>query len=128
VAFNYTLRQPRGIAGLISRGSPSLFVELEDRAAIAVGTLPSPKAERTDADDGLHAVRDCARSRSAEGCLNVVHGTGPNVGAAITAHPKINTILVHRWHGHRSQVAEACAPLFKKVSLELGGKIQILFC
>src|SRR5207248_11446113 len=56
------------------------------------------------------------------GVLNVVHGTGPNVGAAITAHPKINTISFTGGTITGRKVAEACAPYFKKVSLELGGK------
>src|SRR5207237_2239980 len=51
-----------------------------------------------------------------------VHGTGPKVGAAITAHPKINTISFTGGTATGRKVAEACAPLFKKVSLELGGK------
>jgi aminomuconate-semialdehyde/2-hydroxymuconate-6-semialdehyde dehydrogenase len=58
------------------------------------------------------------------GVLNVVHGTGPNVGFAITAHPKINTISFTGGTVTGRKVAEACAPLFKKVSLELGGKTQ----
>src|SRR5213079_1576771 len=52
----------------------------------------------------------------------VVHGSGPNVGALITAHPKIGTISFTGGTVTGRKVAEACAPLFKKVSLELGGK------
>jgi aminomuconate-semialdehyde/2-hydroxymuconate-6-semialdehyde dehydrogenase len=56
------------------------------------------------------------------GVLNIVQGTGPNVGAPITAHPKITTISFTGGTVTGKKVAEACAPLFKKVSLELGGK------
>ena len=51
-----------------------------------------------------------------------MHGTGPNVGAAITAHPKINTISFTGGTATGRKVAEACARFFKKLSLELGGK------
>ncbi len=54
--------------------------------------------------------------------LNIVHGTGPNVGAPITAHPKIGTISFTGGTVTGRKVAEAGAPLFKKISLELGGK------
>ena len=54
--------------------------------------------------------------------LNIVHGTGPNVGSAITAHPKVGTISFTGGTVTGRKVAEAGAPLFKKVSLELGGK------
>src|SRR5262249_2084096 len=56
------------------------------------------------------------------GVLNIVHGRGPSVGSAITAHPKINTISFTGGPATGRKVAEACAPLFKKVSLELCGK------
>src|SRR5205823_14872865 len=64
----------------------------------------------------------CVEAGLPNGVLNVVHGTGPNVGAAITAHPKIGTISFTGGTMTGKKVAEACAPLLKKVSLELGGK------
>jgi len=64
----------------------------------------------------------CREAGLPNGVLNVVHGTGPNVGAAITAHPKIGTISFTGGTVTGRKVAETCAPLFKKVSLELGGK------
>ncbi len=64
----------------------------------------------------------CAEAGLPNGVLSIVHGTGPNVGAAITAHPKINTISFTGGTVTGKKVAEACAPMFKKVSLELGGK------
>src|SRR5258707_4008705 len=64
----------------------------------------------------------CREAGLPNAVLNVVHGTGPNVGAAITAHPKIGTISVTGGTVTGRKVAEAAAALFKKVSLELGGK------
>src|SRR4026209_80965 len=64
----------------------------------------------------------CQEAGLPNGVLNVIHGTGPNVGAAITAHPKIGTISFTGGTLTGRKVAEACAPLFKKISLELGGK------
>src|SRR5436309_1247716 len=56
------------------------------------------------------------------GVMNIVHGTGANVGAAITAHPEVNTISFTGGTVTGRKVAEAAAAHFKKVSLELGGK------
>src|SRR4026209_2010647 len=64
----------------------------------------------------------CQEAGLPNGVLNVIHGTGPNVGAAITAHPKIDTISFTGGTVTGRKVAEAAAPMFKKVSLELGGK------
>src|SRR6059058_237117 len=123
VAFNYTLRQPRGIAGLISPWNlPLYLLSWKIAPAIAVGNTAIAKPSELTP---MTAFLLCEIAREAglpNGVLNVVHGTGPSVGAAITAHPKINTISFTGGTVTGRKVAEACAPLFKKVSLELGGK------
>jgi aminomuconate-semialdehyde/2-hydroxymuconate-6-semialdehyde dehydrogenase len=123
VAFNYTLRQPRGIAGLISPWNlPLYLLSWKIAPAIAVGNTAIAKPSELTP---MTAYMLCEIVREAglpNGVLNVVHGTGPNVGAAITAHPKINTISFTGGTVTGRKVAETCAPLFKKVSLELGGK------
>jgi aminomuconate-semialdehyde/2-hydroxymuconate-6-semialdehyde dehydrogenase len=123
VAFNYTLRQPRGIAGLISPWNlPLYLLSWKIAPAIAVGNTAIAKPSELTP---MTAYLLCEIAQDAglpNGVLNVVHGAGPNVGAAITAHPKINTISFTGGTVTGKKVAEACAPLFKKVSLELGGK------
>jgi len=123
VAFNYTLREPRGIAGLISPWNlPLYLLSWKIAPAIAVGNTAIAKPSELTP---MTAYMLCEVVREAglpNGVLNVVHGTGPNVGAAVTAHPKISTISFTGGTVTGRKVAEACAPLFKKVSLELGGK------
>jgi aminomuconate-semialdehyde/2-hydroxymuconate-6-semialdehyde dehydrogenase len=123
IAFNYTLRQPRGVAGLISPWNlPLYLLSWKIAPAIAVGNTAIAKPSELTP---MTAYMLCEIAREAglpNGVLNVVHGTGANVGAAITAHPKINTISFTGGTVTGRNVAEACAPLFKKVSLELGGK------
>ncbi len=123
VAFNYTLRQPRGIAGLISPWNlPLYLLSWKIAPAIAVGNTAIAKPSELTP---MTAFLLCEIAREASlpnGVLNVVHGTGPNVGAAITAHPKITTISFTGGTVTGKKVAEAAAPMFKKVSLELGGK------
>ncbi len=123
VAFNYTLRQPRGIAGLISPWNlPLYLLSWKIAPAIAVGNAAIAKPSELTP---MTAFLLCEIAREADlpkGVLNIVHGTGPNVGAPITAHPKITTISFTGGTATGKSVAEACAPLFKKVSLELGGK------
>jgi aminomuconate-semialdehyde/2-hydroxymuconate-6-semialdehyde dehydrogenase len=123
VAFNYTLRHPRGIAGLISPWNlPLYLLSWKIAPAIAVGNTAIAKPSELTP---MTAYMLCEIAREAglpNGVLNVVQGTGPNVGSAITAHPKINTISFTGGTATGRKVAEASAPLFKKVSLELGGK------
>ncbi len=123
VAFNYTLRQPRGIAGLISPWNlPLYLLSWKIAPAIAVGNTAIAKPSELTPMTAYLLCKICREASLPNGVLNVVQGTGPNVGAAITAHPKINTISFTGGTVTGRKVAEACAPLFKKVSLELGGK------
>jgi len=123
VAFNYTLRQPRGIAGLISPWNlPLYLLSWKIAPAIAVGNTAIAKPSELTPMTAYMLCEIVREARLPDGVLNVVHGTGPNVGAAITAHPKIGTISFTGGTVTGRKVAEACAPLFKKVSLELGGK------
>jgi aminomuconate-semialdehyde/2-hydroxymuconate-6-semialdehyde dehydrogenase len=123
LAFNYTLRQPRGIAGLISPWNlPLYLLSWKIAPAIAVGNTAIAKPSELTPMTAFLLCEICREAGLPKGVLNIVHGTGPNVGAAITAHPKINTISFTGGTVTGRKVAEACAPLFKKVSLELGGK------
>ena len=123
VAFNYTLRQPRGIAGLISPWNlPLYLLSWKIAPAIAVGNTAIAKPSELTPMTAYLLCEICAEAGLPSGVLNVVHGTGPNVGAPMTAHPKIGTISFTGGTVTGRKVAEAAAPLFKKVSLELGGK------
>jgi aminomuconate-semialdehyde/2-hydroxymuconate-6-semialdehyde dehydrogenase len=123
VAFNYTLRQPRGIAGLISPWNlPLYLLSWKIAPAIAVGNTAIAKPSELTPMTAFLLCEICLQAGLPAGVLNVVHGTGPNVGAAITGHSKTTTISFTGGTVTGRKVAETCAPLFKKVSLELGGK------
>src|SRR5207247_387519 len=87
VAAADTARQPRGIAGLISPWNlPLYLLSWKIAPAIAVGNTAIAKPSELTP---MTAFMLCEIARQAglpNGVLNVVHGTGPNVGAAITAH------------------------------------------
>jgi aminomuconate-semialdehyde/2-hydroxymuconate-6-semialdehyde dehydrogenase len=57
-----------------------------------------------------------------EGVLNIVHGSGLNAGSAIVAHPEITAISFTGGTVTGKHIASIAAPMFKKLSLELGGK------
>ena len=93
VAFNYTLRQPRGIVGLISPWNlPLYLLSWKIAPAIAIGnTVVAKPSELTPMT--AHLLGElCQEAGLPNGVLNIVHGTGAEVGSVITAHPKIGTI------------------------------------
>ncbi len=123
IAFNYTLRQPRGIVGLISPWNlPLYLLSWKIAPALAVGNTAVAKPSELTPMTAFLLCEICREAGLPEGVLNIVHGTGPNVGAAITAHHKIGTISFTGGTVTGRKVAEAGASLFKKISLELGGK------
>ena len=68
----------------------------------------------------------CIEAGFPPGVLNIVQGTGPKVGAAITAHPGIPAISFTGGTATGARIASVAAPMFKKLSLELGGKNAVL--
>src|SRR6476619_1065181 len=123
VAFNYTLRQPRGIVGLISPWNlPLYLLSWKIAPAVAVGNTAVAKPSELTPMTAYLLGEVCREAGLPNGVLNIVQGTGQEVGSVITAHPKIGTISFTGGTVTGRRVAEAGAPLFKKVSLELGGK------
>lgn len=64
----------------------------------------------------------CIKAGLPPGVLNIVHGYGHKVGAAITSHPDIPLISFTGGTKTGAEIARTAAPMFKKLSLELGGK------
>jgi len=123
VALNYTLRQPMGVAGLISPWNlPLYLLSWKIAPAIASGnTCIAKPSEMTP----LTANRLAELSLEAgipAGVINIVHGYGAKAGAAICEHPGVPLISFTGGTVTGAKVATMAGPLFKKISLELGGK------
>src|SRR3569832_1424947 len=56
------------------------------------------------------------------GVFNLVNGTGPEVGAAISSHPGIDMVSFTGSTRAGVEVARAAAATVKRVAQELGGK------
>ena len=93
LALNYTLRQPRGVAGLLSPWNLPLYLFTWKVApALATGnTVVAKPSELTPTTAHLLA-EICQEVGLPPGVLNVVHGYGHKVGAALVAHPAVPTI------------------------------------
>ena len=122
-AINYTLRQPVGIAGCISPWNLPLYLFTWKIApALASGNCVVAKPSEITPMTAFLLSELCVEAGLPKGVLNVVHGYGPKVGAAIVTHPKIPAISFTGGTRTGEWIAMAAAPMFKKLSLELGGK------
>ncbi|MFL6584294.1 MAG: aldehyde dehydrogenase, partial [Chthoniobacterales bacterium] len=123
LALNYTLRQPRGIAGLISPWNlPLYLLSWKIAPALICGNTAVAKPSELTPMTAFKLCELALEAGLPPGVLNIVHGTGAKVGAALSGHPKVDTISFTGGTVTGRKVAEAGAPLFKKISLELGGK------
>lgn len=122
-AINYTLRQPVGIVGCISPWNLPLYLfSWKIAPALAAGNCVIAKpSEVTPMTSYLLSVI-CKEAGLPDGVLNIVHGNGPNCGSAIVAHPEIKAISFTGSTRAGKHIASVAAPMFKKLSLELGGK------
>jgi aminomuconate-semialdehyde/2-hydroxymuconate-6-semialdehyde dehydrogenase len=123
LALNYTLRPPRGIAGLISPWNLPLYLFTWKVApALATGNTAVAKPSELTPMTAHLLAELCREAGLPPGVLNIVHGTGAKVGAALVAHPAVKTISFTGGTATGAEIARTAAPLLKKVTLELGGK------
>lgn len=64
----------------------------------------------------------CVEAGLPAGVLNIIHGLGTKVGEAIVSHIAIPAISFTGGSATGARIASITAPMFKKLSLELGGK------
>ena len=122
-ALNYTLRQPLGVAGLISPWNlPLYLLTWKIAPAIAAGNCCVAKPSELTPLTANRLAELAAEAGLPAGVVNIVHGTGPSAGRALTSHPDVPLISFTGGTKTGADVASAAGPLFKKVSLELGGK------
>ena len=122
-AINYTLRQPIGIVGCISPWNLPLYLFTWKIApALAAGNCVIAKPSEVTPVTAFLLGKICTEAGLPDGVLNIVHGTGPNCGEAIVKHPKIKAISFTGSTRAGERIASIAAPMFKKLSLELGGK------
>jgi aminomuconate-semialdehyde/2-hydroxymuconate-6-semialdehyde dehydrogenase len=123
LALNYTLRQPRGVAGLIAPWNLPLYLFTWKVApALATGNTAVAKPSELTPMTAHLLAEICRDAGLPPGVLNIVHGLGTKVGSAVVTHPAVRTISFTGGTLTGAEIARTAAPLFKKVTLELGGK------
>jgi aminomuconate-semialdehyde/2-hydroxymuconate-6-semialdehyde dehydrogenase len=122
-AINYTLRQPLGVVGCISPWNLPLYLFTWKIApALAAGNCVVAKPSEITPMTAYMLSKACQEAGLPEGVLNIVHGLGPRAGQAIVEHPDIKAISFTGGTETGRRIAATAAPMFKKLSLELGGK------
>lgn len=122
-AINYTLRTPIGVVGCISPWNLPLYLFTWKIApALASGNCVVAKPSEITPMTAYLLAQICIQAGLPHGVLNIVHGLGEKVGSAITLHSQIKAISFTGGTKTGAEIARLAAPMFKKLSLELGGK------
>lgn len=123
VGINYTLRQAIGVVGCISPWNlPIYLFSWKIAPALAMGNTVVAKPSEVTPYTAYLLSQVCIDAGLPKGVLNIVHGLGGKVGQAIVEHPEIKAISFTGGTETGKRIAATAAPMFKKLSLELGGK------
>jgi aminomuconate-semialdehyde/2-hydroxymuconate-6-semialdehyde dehydrogenase len=122
-AINYTLRQPLGVVGCISPWNLPLYLFTWKIApALASGCTVVAKPSEITPMTAYLLSKLAIEAGLPPGVLNIVHGLGTKAGGAIVSHRDVKAISFTGGTKTGEWIARTAAPMFKKLSLELGGK------
>ena len=122
-ALNYTLREPVGVAACISPWNlPIYLLTWKIAPALAAGNTVVAKPSEITPMTAFILSKICKEIDFPAGVLNIVHGVGSNMGDALTTHPDTPIVSFTGGTETGKHISRLAAPMFKKLSLELGGK------
>ncbi|WP_103071125.1 aldehyde dehydrogenase [Aquimarina sediminis] len=122
-AINFTLRQPIGVVGCISPWNLPLYLfSWKIAPALAAGNTVVAKPSEVTPMTAYLLGDICTKAGLPKGVLNIIHGLGSTAGQAIIEHSGIKAISFTGGTTTGAHIARVAAPMFKKLSLELGGK------
>ncbi|MBL8164518.1 MAG: aldehyde dehydrogenase family protein [Anaerolineae bacterium] len=121
--FNYTVREPVGVCGLIVPWNyPLLMAAWKIAPALAAGNCIILKPAEQTPLSALYLARLFEEAGFPPGVFNVLTGYGETAGAALVAHPGVNKIGFTGSASVARTILRNSADTLKRVSLELGGK------
>ncbi|MEL6374217.1 MAG: aldehyde dehydrogenase family protein [Pseudomonadota bacterium] len=117
------LHEPIGVVGMITPWNwPANQITCKVAPALATGCTMILKPSELAPFTALLLADILDEAGVPDGVFNLVNGNGPDVGAAIAAHPDIDMISFTGSTGAGVEVAIRAAPSVKRVGQELGGK------
>lgn len=122
-ALNYTLRRPLGVVACISPWNLPLYLFTWKIApALATGNCVVAKPSEITPLTAYLLAHLCIKAGLPNGVLNIIHGLGAKAGALMVTNSAVKAISFTGGTKTGAAIAQSAAPLFKKLSLELGGK------
>lgn len=121
--FNYTLREPVGVVGLISPWNyPLLMATWKFAPALAAGNCVILKPAEQTPLSALYVAKLTEEAGFPRGVFNVLTGFGEEAGKALVDHLDVDKIGFTGSVETARKIVQGSVSNLKRVSLELGGK------
>ena len=125
--FAMSMRMPVGVCALITPWNfPMAIPSWKLIPALVCGNTVILKPASDTPLSTYHLVKVCQEAGIPRGVVNLVTGTGKDVGAPLLEHPEVDLISFTGSTETGGQVGTTAATHFKRCSLEMGGKNVII--
>ncbi len=122
-AINYVLRQPLGVAGLISPWNlPLYLLTWKIAPALATGNTAVCKPSEFTSKTAFMLGEVFNQAGLPKGVCNIILGEGDPVGKTLVEHPGVPIVSFTGGTKTGEEIQKQSLGQFKKLSLELGGK------
>ncbi len=116
-------RRPIGVAGLVTPFNfPLAIPTWKMFPALVCGNSVILKPAEDVPHTSTLLVEILEEAGIPAGVVNLVHGLGEEVGAAIVAHPAVPVVSFTGSTDVGSEIGRVCGAMHKRLSLEMGGK------
>ncbi|HLW82522.1 MAG TPA: aldehyde dehydrogenase family protein [Candidatus Acidoferrales bacterium] len=125
--FAMSVRSPIGVCGLITPWNfPIAIPSWKMMPALVCGNTVVIKPAQDTPFSTYYLVQILEEAGIPAGVVNLVSGTGSQVGSPLVSHPDVKLISFTGSTDTGRVINQACAPSFKHVHLEMGGKNIII--
>lgn len=122
-AIEYTVRQPHGVTALIAPWNMPLYtLSFKIAPSLAVGNTVVCKPSEMTPMTAHMLAQIMSQVGLPPGVCNIIFGKGESVGSALVQHPGVPMISFTGGTETAEKIQQVAAPMFKRTSLELGGK------
>ena len=135
-AYGLVIRQPIGVCGaIVPWNFPLTLMGTKVGPALAAGNTiivkpasTTPLATLRTAELIQQATYAGGKGKLPPGAINVVTGTGAEVGEELLRHPRVRRIAFTGSTEVGRHVMEVAGPQIKRITLELGGSDPMIVC
>ncbi|SDE67561.1 aldehyde dehydrogenase (NAD+) [Paenibacillus sp. UNCCL117] len=125
--FAMSIRVPVGVAGLITPWNfPIAIAAWKSLPALVAGNAVVWKPASETPMIAAEFIKVYEEAGLPKGLVNLVHGSGSVVGAAMVEHPGIDLISFTGSNEVGKRINERAGALLKRSSLEMGGKNAVI--